>query len=161
MTATNTVVEFYPDPVGDPLNFTAIPVREIIKVYPDKTSRTWLNDTAGITRRSSHGPWLSVVVVDLPALPVGTGGVMRVSANGEVLYPRFAATPNGTDIPMTILSGTGTANNFDFRDTDVTSPILGELGKLGGLFQVIVKPEVPAEGQAEAVSSGCGSPSGC
>jgi len=154
MNEANTVVEFYPDPVGDPSNFTTIPVREIIKIYPDKTSQTWLSDTAVIPRRSSHGPWLSIVVADLPALPVGTGGVMRVSTNGQVLYPRFAATPNGTDIPMTILSGTGTPNDFYFRDSDSTDPITGNLGKLGSLFQVIVKPEVPAEGQAEDVSFG-------
>jgi hypothetical protein len=163
MTETNTEVRYYSDPLSDPddpFNYTSIPIREIVKVYPDKTSMVWLthtsvsDDAQSIPNRSSHGPWMSVVVVDLPTLSEHTGGVMRVIADGEVQFPRFSATPNGTDIPITILPGTGTSHPFEYLSAEGFGATAGDLSKLGGLFQVIVKPEVPAEGQAQAVSFG-------
>lgn len=107
MNSSNTTVEFFPfgtNPNTDP--GIPVPVREIVKMYPDKTSHAWLGgDPRKIPRRSSHGGWLSVVVVDLPGtLPTGNG-VIRVSTTAS--YPRFSATPNGFDIPFKVLPGMG------------------------------------------------------
>ena len=113
MNKANTTVDFYPGPDPDIVTPIPIPIRTIVKIYPDRTSKAWLGeDVLSIPRRSSHGGWLSVVIVDLPSLPEGDGFI-RVSTNGEVTYPRFAATPNATDLPFTILPGSGTPNPFD------------------------------------------------
>ena len=151
----NTVMEFLPDPVNDPTNSIPITIRAIVKLKPGETSRAWLNDSTGIPRRSSHGPWLTLVVADTPTnLPVGTTGVFRITTSPDVAYPRYAATPNQQDFAVTVIAGTGSPDPLMYRDTDVTPPIAGNLAKVGDLFQVIVKPEVPAEGQAEAVRFG-------
>lgn len=151
MTAGNTLVEFFPG--NDPATVSPIlvPVRSIVKVYPDKSSNAWLGVT-GIAPRSGHGNWLNVVVVDLPDLPVGSG-IIRVTTDGEVTYPRFSASPNGTDIPMEILPGNGSANPFDYYSLDgVSEP--GDLWRLEQLPQVVIKPPVAAEGDAESVHYG-------
>lgn len=153
MTVNNTTVEFFPGP--DPAAVTPIPVpiRSIARIYPDRTSKAWLSeDVLSIPRRSSHGGWLAIVVVDLPTLPEGAG-FMRVSTNSEVSYPRFAATPNGTDLPFTVLPGSGTSNPLNYAVIDGTSEG-GDLTKLDALPQVIIKPPVPAEGTATSVSYG-------
>jgi len=152
MTANNTTVEFFPG--TDPAVVTPVPVaiRSIVKLYPDKTSSAWL-DEGQIAARSSHGGWLSVVVVDLPqGLPEGDG-VIQVRTNGEVTYPRFAATANGTDILMQILPGTGKSSTLDYYSLDgVSNP--GDLTQAEALPQVIIKPPVPAEGQALSTAYG-------
>lgn len=153
MTAANTTVEFYPGPDPDLVTPIPVPVRSVVKIYPDRTSKAWLGeDMLSIPRRSSHGGWLSVVVVDLPSLPEGDGFI-RVSTNGEVTYPRFAATPNATDLPFTILPGSGKPNPFDYAVIDGEN-MAGNLGLLAPYAQVIVKPPVPAEGEATSVSYG-------
>jgi hypothetical protein len=153
MTETNTTVEFFPGPDPDIVTPIPVPIRSITKIYPDRTSKAWLGeDILSIPRRSSHGPWLSVVVVDLPSLPEGDGYI-RVSTNGEVTYPRFAATPNTTDLPFTILPGSGAPNPFNYSLIDGVSET-GNLGLLAPYAQVVVKPPVPAEGDATSVSYG-------
>lgn len=153
MTVANTTVEFFPGPDPDLVTPIQIPIRSIARIYPDKTSKAWLGeDVLVIPRRSSHGGWLAVVIVDLPPLPEGDGFI-RISTNSEVTYPRFSATPNGTDLPFTVLPGSGTPNAFDYAAIDGASEA-GDLGKLAALPQVIVKPPVPAEGSATSVSYG-------
>ena len=151
MTADNTTVEFYSN--ASPSNAIPIPViRSIFKVNPDKTSTAWIVDTHTIAERSSHGPWLSVIVVDLPALPDGDGFI-RVTTNGEVVYPRFAATPNGTDIPITILPGTGNANPLDYAAIQGAT-LAGDLSALEAMPQVIIQPAVLPDGTATDVIYG-------
>lgn len=154
MTKTNTTVEFYPGPDPSVAVPTPVPIRSVVKVKPDRTSAAWLsNGTKKISRRSAHGGWLSVVIVDLPdTLPSGVG-VIRVTTNGEVVYPRLSATANGTDISMTILPGLGSANPFDYAAVQGSS-VPGDLLKLESLPQAIIKPPVPVEGQEEVTSYG-------
>lgn len=157
MTAANTTVEFYTGPDPSLATPVSIPVRSIVKVYPDKTSHAWLgDDPRKISKRSGHGGWLSVIVVDLPPdpalIPEGVG-VIRVTTNGEVVFPRFAATPNGTDIQINILPGLGSPNPFNYAAFDGASAP-GDLGELEALPQAIIVPPVPAEGEAELVSYG-------
>jgi hypothetical protein len=154
MTADNTTVDFYPGPGPDLVTPIPVPVRSVVKIYPDKSSNAWLGaDPRAIPRRSSHGGWLSVIAVDLPAsLPDGDG-VIRVTTNGEVVYPRFSATANGTDILMTILPGSGSSHTFTYSAIEgSTQP--GDLTELEPKPQVIIKPPVPAEGAAELASYG-------
>lgn len=154
MMATNTTVEFYSGPDPNVVAPIAVPIRSVVKVNPDKTSVAWLTaDAHKIPKRSSHGGWLSVIVVDLPStLPEGVG-VIRITTDGQVVYPRFAATANGTDIQMTILPGTGSVNPFDYAVVQ-GSAVSGDLLKLESLPQVIVKPPVPPEGQEEIIAYG-------
>ena len=150
MTAENTTVDFYSN--ASPSNPISVPVRSVLKIYPDKTSAAWLNDTPPVSRRSSHGAWLSVIVVDLPSLPDGDG-FMRVTSGVDVVYPNLAATPDGLDIPITILPGTGSANPFNFAAIDGDNQD-SDLSKLDPMPQAIIRPAVPPEGTATTYSYG-------
>lgn len=72
MNASNTTVNYYSD--LDPGTAIPVPVREVVKIYPDKLSRAWLSsDSESFSKRSSHGGWLSLLVLNLPTnIPVGT-----------------------------------------------------------------------------------------
>ena len=164
MTDSNTTVTFYAageDPDVDP--GTPIDIRSVVKLLPDKASVAWLKSGDGISRRSSHGPWLTVLVVDLPeTLLGGTGGdgTIRVTpslsttpGDGGVVYPRLAASPNGLDIPILVLPGTGSPNPFDYAVTG-GSAVEGDLLLIESLPYAVVKPEVLAEGTEQSEASG-------
>ncbi len=156
MTTSNTTVEFFApgvDPDVNPELGTPVPVRKVLRLLPDKTSHAWLASAPSISRRSSHGAWLSILVVDLPTgLPEGSGTI-RVATTSEVKYPRFAATPNGLSIPITILAGTGSPNSFSYSAIDGSSS-QGDLLEVESLPHAVIKPEVLAEGSAESESYG-------
>ena len=81
---------------------------------------------------------------------------MRVTSNGEVLYPNLATTPNGTDIAINILpvaAGTGSAATFDYSAIEGSGEP-GNLGKLKSMPHVVVMPPVPEEGTAYNVRYG-------
>ena len=90
---SNITVEYYPDSdPANPVDLTRF-VRSVMKVYPDKTSQAYWDVTSGYgletltsqTSLSGHGPWQSVVVVDLPlTLPSGTG-IFRITPGGGQL----------------------------------------------------------------------------
>ena len=151
MTTSNTTVDFFSD--ASPTVPISVPVRSIFNLTPDKTSTAWLNDSPVLARRSSHGAWQSVVVVDLPDLPEGSG-FFRVSTDSvEVAFPNLATTPNSTDIAITILPGTGSPSTFGYSAIEGSSES-GALSKLEPLPQVVVIPPVPAEGTADSVTYG-------
>ncbi|HED13617.1 MAG TPA: hypothetical protein ENI62_08190 [Gammaproteobacteria bacterium] len=156
MTTSNTTVEFFAPGVDPDLNpelGTPVPVRNVLRLLPDKTSHAWLARSTSIPRRSSHGAWLSIVVADLPTgLPEGSGTI-RVATTSAVAYPRFAATPNGLNIPITILPGTGSPSSFDYSTIDGTSTP-GDLTEAESLPHAVIKPEVLPEGSAESESYG-------
>jgi hypothetical protein len=157
MTTTNTSVEFFApgvDPDVNPELGTPVPIQNVVKLLPDKTSHAWLGgEPRKIPRRSSHGGWLTVLAVDLPeTLPQGDG-ILRVTTTSEVKYPRFSATPNGVDIPVTILAGTGSPNPFDYSVVD-GSTLPGDLLEVESLPHAVIKPEVLPEGTQESESYG-------
>lgn len=68
-------------------------------------------------------------------------------------FSRFAATPDATDIGLTILAGTGSPATFNYSTIDGTDET-GDLSKFRELPNVTIKPPVPVEGQANLVSYG-------
>src|SRR3990170_5091445 len=80
MTKSNITVEYFSDSApSTPIDLTAY-IAGLFKLYPDKSSRAWLKEADSIPGRSSHGPWMTVLAVNLPdqasgILPVGPGHV--------------------------------------------------------------------------------------
>jgi hypothetical protein len=149
-----TVVMYYSDSApSSPIDISA-GVRELFKMYPDQTSYAWLESDAFIVGpRGGHGPWTSVMVIDLPlGLPLGTGHIEIISNPGAV-YPRFATRPDSINIALEILEGTGTPNTFDYA-TFSGATETGRLQRLTGRPQVVVKPPVLPEGEGYLVSYG-------
>lgn len=139
---------------GVPIDITSS-VRSILRLYPDKTSTSYWEQTAGangletikaLIDFSSHGPWQTVAVVDLPmTLPAGTGHV-KFTMGAGVNYPAALAKVDDVNVGLTILAHDngsamiGAAHDFGFRkyafnqDTSV-----GDINKLEPLQQVVVR----------------------
>jgi len=142
---------------SDPLNPIDITsgVTEIFKVYPDQTSYAWLlSQATAIAGRSTHGPWLSAMTINLPlGLPVNTGHV-EITSNAGASFPRFTTPPDAIDIQLEILPGPGgSPNPFEYA-TFSGATELGNLRRLTGRPQVVVKPPLLPEGSQYAVSYG-------
>lgn len=148
MTKANTTAQFvsdnpdYPTPVD-------LDIRAIIRLRPDNTSYRATFDTistGNITRYSSHSPWLSVIVIDLPQnLPVGTG---KVNIQTAATYG-VGVNVNDKAVKLEILSGTGTANPFKYYDgNDVVT--IGQLHSLEPRPQVVVRPPRISQGWFQA-----------
>lgn len=100
---------------GSPITIPDTAIRTIFNLYPDKTSAAWLYSDASVIENSSgHGPWTTVLAVDLPndgSLPVGTGSIqINTTANYNAPIP----SPNGADVALEILPGTGSPSSFDY-----------------------------------------------
>jgi len=124
-------------------------VRNVIRIYPDKTSPLWLDisedrlRTVGLmTQRAGHGPWLSTVVLDLPlSLPDGPATVRLSTPGAEV--PNGAGDINEIDVTLEILPGTGVSNSFDyFAQSYDPSYTPGDISQLEQSSCVIVRPDM-------------------
>jgi hypothetical protein len=152
MKKTNILVRYHPD--SDPENPIDLTpnIAGLFKLYPDQTSHTWLqSQAAGIAGRSSHGPWLTILAINLPEastglLPVGTGIIKISTIGGDVTYPRFTPEVDAIDIALEILPGSGSPNPLQYADF-IGNPIDGDLSMLEPMPQVVVKPPIPAEGE--------------
>jgi len=121
-------------------------IRSVFNITPDRTSSAWLNSLAMmIPLGSGHGPWQTIIALDLPTsgLPVGPGNI-RVSLGSGVTVPTTAHTPEGVDMALEILSGTGTKNPFSYRpypwdNVNVTAGVLADL--MPGR-QYVIKPNM-------------------
>lgn len=130
-------------------------LRSIVRLYPDKTSASYWEKTAGVdgletiktlVESSWHGPWQTVAVVDLPTtLPAGSGYVKFIMGAG-VVYPLALATVDNVDVALTILAhddGTamiGASHDFGFKKYAFNDDsAIGDLNKLEPLQQVVVK----------------------
>lgn len=147
MTTENTSVAFVSaaDP-ANPIDVT-VGIRSISKIYPDKTSGAWLTSLArSVSHASGHGPWLIVMVLDLPStLPVGPGE-FHVSTTSEVVYPAYSSNVNEVPISFEILPGTGESHQFTYRPWSSgpgTTP--GDLAQLDPLPQVLISPPAPPQ----------------
>lgn len=151
----NTTVEYYPD--SDPLNPVDLTpgVRSVLRLFPDKTSHAYWNrggvgGTDNIhyltTTLSKHGPWQSVVVVDLPiTIPAGTGTI-KVSLGPDVVYPETLKKVDDVAIAMEILddgaggAAQGDAHDFEYHQTSFsTNSTVGDLVELEQARQVVLR----------------------
>ena len=138
MTRSNTTAQYVPD--SDPFNPVDLTakIRSIFKIYPDRTSGPWL--TNGLTNLvvgdTAHGPWLTVMAIDLPSFLLPDTGVVQVTSSATI---GSLATPiNGLDIPIEILPGAGAPSEFLYDASSVTRT--GDLLALEPLKQVVVRP---------------------
>lgn len=134
MTKTNTSVQFVSGSYT-----TTLPIRAIIRLKPDNTSYVGAFDafTSTIQWQSSHAPWLSVLVIDLPVgLPVGVA-TLNVTTAGQYFS---GANVNTTPIAVEIISGTGTPNPFSYSPFGFGAQP-GDLSDLEALPQVVIRPK--------------------
>lgn len=153
---------------GVPIDITD-GIRSIVRLYPDKTSLSYWEQTAGddgletikaMLDFSSHGPWQTVAVVDLPTtLPAGTGYV-KFTMGANVNYPALLAKVDTVDVGLTILAhddGTamiGDNHEFGYRKyafNQLTS--VGDLNKLEPLQQVVIRRLPSQSSNPEPVSA--------
>ncbi len=137
MTKGNTTAEFVSNDPAFPASVN-LEIRSIFKLRPDNTSQigTFNSAVSVISSFSSHGPWLSVIVIDLPpGLPLGAG-VINVTTEGVYkLDPDVNTVPIGIEI----LEGTGAPATFAYDDGFIgIQP--GALSALEPLQQVVIRP---------------------
>lgn len=166
-TRDNVTVNYYAD--SDPL--TAIDmtanVRSLLKIYPDKTSQAYWDTVSGYgtetmifqSYNANHGPWQSIIVLDLPATVPPGFGHFNVTFGTGVSYPARSAKVDDVDIGMEILADTngdalvGSPNNFEYRKAHFnTETNLGDLAALEPIEQVVVK-YAPDLGRPKAVAA--------
>ena len=96
MTTANTTVYFTPN--GG--NQFALDIRSIFKLYPDNVSAVWLDNgsTPFVERDTGHGPWTTILAIDLPEtlpntspIPPGPG---VISVNTTTTYPPLTTHTN-------------------------------------------------------------------
>ena len=149
----NVTVTYYPD--SDPSNPVDLTqnVRSVIRIFPDKTSAAYWDTASGngletmnfLSTLSGHGPWQSVVAVDLPVtLPTGTG-VFRVTPGAGVKFPLTLAKVQNVDIAIEVLASVngdvaiGENHVFEYRKLNTNDNTnIGNLARLEGLRQAVV-----------------------
>lgn len=117
-------------------------IRNIFKLYPDKTSQAWhATDTRFMKNWSGHGPWMSVLLLDLPTdLPQGSGWVEVLPGVGAE-YPNNAKRVEDVAIDLEILPGQGNPHTFGYLAYLYDSvPSSGKLDLLNPAPQVMVRP---------------------
>ena len=139
MSKSNTTINFISDEpatLGNTYDLTSN-IRVITKIYPDKTSQAWTTSNAtGIQAASGHGPWQTVIVLDLdPTLPVGMGhfeiNTAAYTGNSFVM-----TSVNNVSIAIEILPGVGATNNFSYEFFGNT--LTDDLSKLEPRNQAII-----------------------
>lgn len=136
---SNMTVTYVPDNApGTSIDLTPNIV-SIFKLYPDKTSNAWLNQSTSIAPWSGHGAWMSIVALNLPSsMPTGTGKVYI--APGAAVYPINAHSVTGVAISMEILPGSGAPNPLQYLPYSFsTQPSVGRLSWLKPSPQVVVR----------------------
>lgn len=100
---------------GSPIAIPDSAIISVFNLYPSKISAAWLYSSANsIENIAGHGPWTTVMAISLPddgSLPVGVGSI-QVSTTAAYTAP--LSSPNGVDIALEILPGTGAPSSFDY-----------------------------------------------
>lgn len=145
MTVDNTTIQYFSDfDPANPVDLTSN-IRNIIKVYPDKKAVAWYGSTQiqtdSIAPGSGHGPWLSIVVLDLPStppLPIGLGHFeITTTAN----FTSGSKHVNDVEIEMEIIEGDGNPSSFDYMQySSSSSPTSGDLSILEAPQHVAIIP---------------------
>jgi hypothetical protein len=143
MTAGNTTATFTSDG-GSPV---PIAIRSVFKLYPDKTSAAWLDSNArNVENATGHGPWSTMIAVDLPpGLPVGHG-VVNVTTSA-VYPPSPARDINTANIGLEILPAAGTPDPLEY-EVAANLPVPGDLSLLEPMRRIVVKPVFTGLGSA-------------
>lgn len=120
---SNTTVEFTPNGTTETFD---LPIKSVVKVFPDKESPTMVNNSSSqmpvLAHYTSHEPWLTLIVLDLPTnLPVGAG-IIKVNTIAD--YGAAFLSINGKDIHFTVLDGTGSYHPLEYH---TYTPIIGNL----------------------------------
>jgi len=154
ITARNINALYYSDSdVQNPVDITSS-VRSVLRIYPDKTSKSYWDTSTNnglytmdfLSRVSSHGPWQTVIVLDLPVTLPGGTGYIKITPDSEVRYPLIAGRVENIDIAMEILTesdGTtliGGAHQFKYKTASYDAfPSTGLLGNLQPLTQLVLR----------------------
>ncbi len=139
MVATNTSVLFQPGSGSQ----VSVPIRSIFKLYPDKTSSAWLEtDAVNVENQTGHGPWTTIIALDLPpTLPDGPGTLQISTA--ATYPPSPARNINDSLISMEILpaaAGAGSPDPFSY-EIAANLPVAGDLSLLEPQRRLVVKPD--------------------
>jgi hypothetical protein len=138
MTIGNTSATYTPDG-GAPI---PVQIRSIFNLYPDKTSPAWVkSDAVNVENQTGHGPWTTMIALDLPSsLPEGPGAV-RISTSAA--YPPSPARDiNDAVIGLDILpaaAGPGAAATFTY-EIAANVPVAGDLSLLEPGRRLVIKP---------------------
>ena len=141
-TRANTTVTYYPtSPAFTPVTLTAN-VRSIFNLYPDPTSPAWSDNSSGMLSWSGgHGPWQTIMVLDLPATLSPGLGYIKVQLGTAAVSPAISKNVSDVNIALEILPGTGTSNAFDYLAyAGASIPTHGNLSKLEPNNQLVIKP---------------------
>lgn len=146
MSRQNILVEYYPDSEpSTPYDITP-GLRSVFKLYPDKASKLMLFDDSPffpvdrIARDTGHAAWLTVITLDLPTLPVGTGVIKVTPTSPSIIYGGPSENIENVDIALEILPGSGLADDFGFIPIAFSGPITRTLSDLEPAPQLIVTP---------------------
>jgi hypothetical protein len=142
-TKSNLTIQYYSDAAPTaPINLTTN-IRSVFNITPDRTSPAWTTSYADtITNGSGHGPWQTVIALDLPTsgLPEGSGK-LHVSLGTGVMTPDTTHTPEGVDIALAILPGSGTQNLFKYLGLPGNEyQWVNDLDQLKPGHQYVIKP---------------------
>lgn len=144
---SNLTVHYTPLATGVSIDLTPN-IRSVFKVYPDKTSRVWLDtdDSANILNVfTGHGAWLNVAVLDLPAtLPAGAG-YFQVDFDESVVVPNTFAVQSAESVSifvdiLPVAAGAGLPSGFDYHSVPGVIDS-GDLSRLGSLDHVVLRPK--------------------
>ncbi len=145
MSKQNILVEYYPDSEpSTPYDITQ-GLRSVFKLYPDQASKLMLYDDAffsvdRISRDTGHAAWLTIVTLDLPTLPVGTGTIKVTPTSPSINYGPNSENIENVDIALEILPGSGLAGDFPFIPIAFSNPITRTLSDLEPAPQIIITP---------------------
>ena len=126
---------------GIPIPIPDSNIRSIFNLYPDKTSAAWLYSDADLVENNAgHGPWTTVLAVDLPndGSLWATTGTLQV--NTTAAYPGDIPSANGENIALEILAGTGTSSSFDYLGFGGVQ-LAGDLTELEPMKRLQFKPD--------------------
>jgi len=151
MSKNNTQVFYTPDfPFGSsPIEITS-GIRSIFNIYADPTSTAYskTNTNANLNfKYLHHEPRQTVIALDLPSLPVGSGIINVTTTVPQPVPlendPGLGAYPdlNTINIPFEIIQGNGSPNPFDFATT-FGGTLTGSLQQLRPRHQALVRPPV-------------------
>ncbi len=143
MTQANITSITYTPTNGSPITIPTSNIRSVFNLYPDKTSAAWLySDADLIENNSGHGPWTTVIALDLPndgSLPVGTGDL---EVNTTAVYHNPVPGINGQPTSLEILPASATSPNpssFNYRGIGQVE-LTGDLSQLTRMPRLEFKP---------------------
>jgi hypothetical protein len=148
MTKPNTQVYFTPDSTGVPVLLNP-GIRAFFKIFADPTSFAYSTEYGFVDTGFKYlhqEPFETVVALDLPSLPAGTGSItFTTSVPTPQLLEPISLGPypdlNTMSIPFEILPGTGSPNPFEYAVSS-GGKLTGNLRALKQQRQALVAPPV-------------------